>query len=161
VRAWLRGTRAAPQAGRAPDALAPGPARSWQALRFPNSLLAAVAACKEGVRRAHLVDARVDGGLLLELYSRDGMGTMISTDFYECAPALMRLLAGAGGRGKARLARAQGHPAGGDLRAIEQLLAPLEREGVTRKRSRSELAASLPDFTVVERESKARHHLPR
>jgi len=40
------------------------------------------------------------------------MGTMISTDFYECAPALMRLLAGAGGRGKARLARAQGHPAG-------------------------------------------------
>jgi hypothetical protein len=32
---------------------------------------------------------------------------------------------------------------------------------VTRKRSRSELAASLPDFTVVERESKARHHLPR
>ena len=57
----------------------------WQALRFPNSLLAAVAACKHGVRRAHLVDARADGGLLLELYSRDGTGTMISTDFYECA----------------------------------------------------------------------------
>jgi len=29
------------------------------------------------------VDARVDGGLLLELYSRDGVGTMISADFYE------------------------------------------------------------------------------
>ena len=29
------------------------------------------------------MDARVDGGLLLELYSRDGVGTMISTDFYE------------------------------------------------------------------------------
>ena len=31
------------------------------------------------------VDARVDGGLLLELYTRDGVGdaTMISTDFYE------------------------------------------------------------------------------
>lgn len=29
------------------------------------------------------VDARIDGGLLLELYSRDGVGTMISTDFYE------------------------------------------------------------------------------
>jgi hypothetical protein len=26
---------------------------------------------------------RVAGGLLLELYSRDGIGTMISTDFYE------------------------------------------------------------------------------
>lgn len=25
----------------------------------------------------------MDGGLLLELYSRDGVGCMISTDFYE------------------------------------------------------------------------------
>ena len=36
-----------------------------------------------GVMRAHLVDAQLDGGLLLELYSRDGVGTMISADFYE------------------------------------------------------------------------------
>lgn len=36
-----------------------------------------------GVKRAHLLDARLDGGLLLELYSRDGVGTMISADFYE------------------------------------------------------------------------------
>jgi len=36
-----------------------------------------------GVKRAHLVDAKLDGGLLLELYSRDGVGTMISADFYE------------------------------------------------------------------------------
>ena len=25
----------------------------------------------------------MDGGLLLELYTRDGVGTMISADFYE------------------------------------------------------------------------------
>ena len=49
----------------------------------PTGLLAAVVACKNGVKRAHLVDARIDGGLILELYSRDGVGTMISTDFYE------------------------------------------------------------------------------
>ncbi len=38
-----------------------------------------------GIKRAHLLDARTDGGLLLELYTRDGAdgGTMISTDFYE------------------------------------------------------------------------------
>lgn len=42
----------------------------WQALDFPNSLLTAVVSCKSGVKRAHLVDARHDGGLLLELYSR-------------------------------------------------------------------------------------------
>ena len=39
----------------------------------------------KGVLLGGQVDARVDGGLLLELYTRDGVGdaTMISTDFYE------------------------------------------------------------------------------
>ena len=80
------GVAASPEAGPAPLPELQLDLDCWQALRFPNSLLAAVAVCKNGVRRAHLVDARADGGLLLELYSRDGTGTMISTDFYECAP---------------------------------------------------------------------------
>lgn len=42
----------------------------WQALEFPNSVLTAVVSCKSGVKRAHLVDARQDGGLLLELFTR-------------------------------------------------------------------------------------------
>ena len=54
-----------------------------QAMQFPNSVVSAVVACKNGVKRTHIIDARIDGGLLLELYSRDGVGTMISTDFYE------------------------------------------------------------------------------
>lgn len=52
-------------------------------MQFPNSVVSAVVACKNGVKRTHIVDARIDGGLLLELYSRDGVGSMISTDFYE------------------------------------------------------------------------------
>lgn len=59
----------------------PGPCR--YDLGLPPALLAACAVCRSGVKRAHLVDARLDGGLLLELYSRDGVGCMISTDFYE------------------------------------------------------------------------------
>ncbi len=59
---------------------------SWQAMGIPTGLLASLVACKNGVKRAHLVDARVDGGLILELYSRDGVGTMISSDFYEVQP---------------------------------------------------------------------------
>ena len=57
----------------------------WQALDFPSAVLAALVACKNGVKRAHLVDARLDGGLLLELYTRDGFhgSTMLSSDFYE------------------------------------------------------------------------------
>ena len=59
---------------------------SWQAMGIPTGLLASLVACKNGVKRAHLVDARVDGGLILELYSRDGVGPMISSDFYEVQP---------------------------------------------------------------------------
>jgi len=61
---------------------------SWQAMGIPTGLLASLVACKNGVKRAHLVDARIDGGLILELYSRDGVGTMISSDFYEVCPVI-------------------------------------------------------------------------
>lgn len=54
-----------------------------QAMKFPNSVVSAVVACKNGVKRTHIVDARIEGGLVLELYSRDGIGCMISTDLYE------------------------------------------------------------------------------
>ena len=40
------------------------------------------------MRRAHIVDASVDGGLLLELYSPGGApnAAMISSDFYQARP---------------------------------------------------------------------------
>ena len=34
---------------------------SWQQVGFPNAVLAAVVACKNGVKRAHLIDADSDG----------------------------------------------------------------------------------------------------
>lgn len=78
------------------------------------------------------VDARVDGGLILELYSRDGSGTMISTDFYEgIRPA---------------------SPVDAD--SIAELLAPLAAAGITKPRSRSEIVSELSNFTVLEREAK-------
>ncbi|KAK9824282.1 hypothetical protein WJX72_009159 [[Myrmecia] bisecta] len=105
---------------------------SWQAINFPNSVLASIVACKNGVKRAHLVDARIDGGLLLELYSRDGVGTMISADFYE------------------GIRQALPH----DLESIAALLQPLEAAGIVRPRTTAQLLADLPSFTVVEREDK-------
>ncbi len=74
----------------------------------------------------------MDGGLILELYSRDGVGTMISTDFYE-------------GLRKARAS---------DVSEVQALLRPLEKEGVLVKRSRHELEAIINDFIVIERENK-------
>ena len=52
---------------------------------WPNSVLSATVACKHGVNRSHVIHARIPGALLLELYSRDGLGMMISADFYEGA----------------------------------------------------------------------------
>lgn len=74
------------------------------------------------------VDTRQDGALLLELYSRDGVGCMISADFYEgIRPA-----------------------AAGDMDAIAQLLKPLEDKGVLVHRAPEQLRAELPFFTVFE-----------
>ena len=88
--------------------------------------------CRAGVNRAHLVDARVDGALLLELYSRDGVGVMISNDFYEgLRPAQTS-----------------------DLQGIEELLSPLVSKGVLVRRTPEQLLEELPYFTVLERESK-------
>ena len=41
-----------------------------------------------------------------------------------------------------------------DLAAIQELPAPLEQAGITKKRSRRDLSADLQHFTVVEREAK-------
>lgn len=93
-------------------------------------LAAAVYACKGGVRRVHLVDATVGGSLLLELYTRDGIGTMISSDLYE------------GTRGATNR----------DLVWIQGLLKPLEDDGILVKRSDEQMLQELPNFTVVERD---------
>jgi amino-acid N-acetyltransferase len=104
----------------------------WAELGLPLPLLAACAACRAGATRAHLVDAAVGGALVLELYSRDGVGCMVSTDFYEgiraAAPA--------------------------DLAGVEELLAPLVARGVLVARPREALREELRHFVVVERERK-------
>jgi amino-acid N-acetyltransferase len=34
--------------------------------------------CQGGVKRVHIIDGTVNGSLLLELFTRDGAGTMIA-----------------------------------------------------------------------------------
>ncbi len=52
--------------------------------RQPNSLVAAVRACRNGVARTHVINAGVPGALLVELYSRDGLGVMVSSTLCLC-----------------------------------------------------------------------------
>jgi N-acetylglutamate synthase-like GNAT family acetyltransferase len=42
---------------------------------------------------------------------------------------------------------------------LQALLEPLQRTGVLVRRTSAELRAQLPNFTVIERETKVRHEL--
>eukprot|EP00850_Spirogloea_muscicola_P004593 SM000019S05137 [mRNA] locus=s19:988959:996769:- [translate_table: standard] len=97
---------------------------------YLSEMAAAVFACRNGVRRVHLLDSNVEGVLLLELYTRDGSGCMVSSDSYEGV----------------RPARAR------DVSGISALLKPLEEEGVLVHRPKEQIKRELDGFTVVERE---------
>uniref|UniRef100_A0A453B6X3 Aspartate/glutamate/uridylate kinase domain-containing protein n=1 Tax=Aegilops tauschii subsp. strangulata TaxID=200361 RepID=A0A453B6X3_AEGTS len=45
---------------------------------YLSELAAAAYVCHGGVQRVHIIDGTVDGSLLLELFTRDGAGTMIA-----------------------------------------------------------------------------------
>ena len=84
----------------------------------------ALRACQEGVGRAHLISRRIDGGLLLELFTHQGIGTMVTPDAVQSL----------------REARID------DIGGILQLIEPLEAEGLLVKRSRDLLEMEIARF---------------
>jgi len=106
----------------------------WRVEGCPQEVCAAVFSCKAGVRRAHLVDYTVPGALLLELYTYDGVGAMVSRDRYEgTRPAKP-----------------------GDWIHIKSILEPLAREGTTVRMTDEALIAEVSkgNFSVMERDGK-------
>ena len=93
-------------------------------------LASAIQACRNGVRRAHLISRHTSGALLLELFTRDGIGTLIAGDTYE----------------DTRTATID------DVGGILELIVPLEEEGVLVRRSRERLETEIEHFTVMERD---------
>jgi len=91
-------------------------------------LPSAIRACENGVKRAHLLSRHHDGAMLLELFTRDGVGTMIAA-----APL-------------AQLRSATIDDVGGILSVI----APLEDQGVLVRRSRERLEMEIERFVVAE-----------
>lgn len=87
-------------------------------------------ACRSGVKRVHLVPRQTDGALLRELFTRDGIGTLLTAEPYE----------------ETRAAGIE------DVGGIIELLAPLEEKGVLVRRSRELLETEIDRFTVVERD---------
>lgn len=95
-----------------------------------NSLASAVSACRHDVPRVHILDRHIDGALLLELFTRDGCGSLVMQDPFE----------------DTRQARLK------DIGGILELIAPLEKEEVLVRRSRERLEMEIDHFTVVERD---------
>ena len=91
-------------------------------------LPAAVQACKLGVKRAHLISRHRDGALLAELFTREGVGTLITPTPLET------------------IRQATIDDVGGILNLIE----PLEREGILVRRSRELLEMEVDRFLVLE-----------
>ena len=86
--------------------------------------------CQSGIDRVHLIDRTIDGALLLELFSRDGIGTLISsTAFEELRPATLN-----------------------DIGGILELIKPLEQQGKLAKRSREKIEMEIADYIVIERD---------
>lgn len=95
-----------------------------------HSLQAAIQSCRKGVERAHLIDRHLDGALLLELFTRDGVGTLISShEFETIRPATLD-----------------------DIGGIMELIKPLEQQGILVKRSREKLEMEIGDYIVIERD---------
>ena len=43
----------------------------------------AAAACRAGVQRVHIINGRVDEGLLAEVFSNEGIGTLVHANEYQ------------------------------------------------------------------------------
>lgn len=95
-----------------------------------HHLQRALTACDGGVKRVHIVPRLRDGGLLLEFFTRDGIGNLITADAYD----VIR------------------HANIDDIGGILQLIAPLEEAGVLARRSREQLELELEHFSVLERD---------
>jgi amino-acid N-acetyltransferase len=87
-----------------------------------------VKACRGGVERSHILPFAADGALLLEVFTHDGIGTMVVDEKLES------------------LREATPDDVGGILQLIE----PFERDGTLVRRERTEIERDVGNYTVIE-----------
>jgi len=86
------------------------------------------AACKAGVQRVHIINGRVDEGLLAEVFSNEGIGTLIYANEYQQIRRAMKK----------------------DVRTIQQLTKQSVASAELVKRTRSSLEKQLGDYYIFE-----------
>ena len=88
----------------------------------------AVAACRAGVPRVHVINGRVDEGLLAEVFSNEGIGTLIyANEYQQIRPAKKK-----------------------DIRAIQLLTKQGVESSELIKRTRAVIEKSLADYYLFE-----------
>ena len=92
----------------------------------------AIRACEAGVARTHLISRHIDGAVLQELFSNDGIGTMVvESTLNTLRDATIKEVGG-----------------------ILKLLRPLEEEGILVRRSRELLEQEIERFVVLEHDHR-------
>jgi len=88
----------------------------------------AAAACAMGVQRVHVINGREDEGLLAEVFSNEGIGTLIYANEYEqIRPAKKK-----------------------DIRAIQTLTKKAAEAGELVRRTRADMEKNLADYYIFE-----------
>jgi amino-acid N-acetyltransferase len=87
-----------------------------------------VKACESGVERSHILPFAIDGAILQEIFTHDGIGTMVVDEKLES------------------LREASADDVGGILQLIE----PFERDGTLVRRERTEIERDIANYTVIE-----------
>lgn len=99
---------------------------------FPPDILSkaqhAAAACVAGVQRVHIINGRVDEGLLAEVFSNEGIGTLIYANEYQ----------------QIRAAKKK------DVRAIQMLTKKAVESEELVKRTRAVIEKTLADYYIFE-----------
>ena len=105
---------------------------AWPAPSAPTDpafyLQHCVKACEGGVERSHILPFATDGALLLEVFTHDGVGTMVVDEKLES------------------LREATSDDVGGILQLIE----PFEKDGTLVRRERNEIERDINNYSVVE-----------
>jgi amino-acid N-acetyltransferase len=99
-----------------------------QAEDVARALPGAVRACRAGVGRVHFLNYRSDGAMLMEFFTREGIGTVLTT----AALATLR------------------NATHEDVGGILALIAPLEADGTLVRRGRERLEMEIDRFSVLD-----------
>ncbi len=99
-----------------------------QAPEAARVLPGSLRACRGGVGRVHFLDRKRDGAMLMEFFTRDGIGTVLTSASLE------------------RLREATS----ADVGSILALISPLEADGTLVKRGRERIEMEITHFSVLE-----------